>query len=97
MHNFSLLKLDIALDKLAHILEDFWLGKLLLDVFAEIRLAQLGDDVGIILGGEDIVEGEDIGDVLEFLQNFDFRVQEGAVDFILQHLEVDDLHCHIFV
>lgn len=72
MHDFPLLKLNIALDKLVHILEDFGLGKLLLDVFAEVGLAQLGDDIGVILGGEDIVEGEDVGDVLEFLQNFDF-------------------------
>ncbi len=72
MNDFSLLELSVALDELVHILKDFRLRELLFDVFAEIGFAQLGDDVGVILGGEDIMQGEYVGDVLKFLQNLDF-------------------------
>jgi hypothetical protein len=72
MNDFSLLKLSIALDELVHILKDFRLSELLFDMLAEIRFAQFSDDVSVILGGEDIMQGEYVGDVLKFLQNLDF-------------------------
>lgn len=58
MDDIFLGEVEVPLDHLAHIRTGLVLGKPLLDHFAEIRVAELGDDVGIILGGEDIMEHE---------------------------------------
>lgn len=31
---------------------------------------------------------------LELLQHLDLAVQQDPVDVVLEHLEIDDLHCH---
>jgi hypothetical protein len=57
-------------------------------------VTELCDEVGVVLGGEDLEEVEDVGDVPEFLEDVDFGVEEGAVDFVFELAEVDDLDCN---
>lgn len=79
---------------LLHVPTGLVLREPLLDDLAEIVIAELGDDIGIILGGEDIVEGEYMRHALEFLEHLNLTIEEDPVDVVLEHLEIDDLDCH---
>ena len=85
-----LLELEVALDDLLHEGDNLSFLEGLFDGFAEIGVAEFGDEVGVVFGGEDVVEGEDVGQVLELLEDVDFGVEEGAVDLVFELLEVDD-------
>ena len=94
MYDVVLGEVEVALEDLLHVLGGLLLGEPLLDDLAEIAIAEFSDDVGIILGGEDIVEGEDMVHGLELLEHLDLTVQEDPVNVVLEHFEIDDLDCH---
>lgn len=87
-------EVEVAKDDLLHVLAGLVLRESLLDDLAEIVVAELGDDIGVVLGGEDIVEGEYMGHALEFLEHLNLTIQEYPVDVVLEHLEIDDLDCN---
>ena len=91
MNDFVFVDEGISCYELFHEVACFWLIKFFLNSFAEVWVAELGDDVSIVLGRVDLVEGEDVGELLHFLEDFDFGGEEGTVDFWLEHFEVDDL------
>ena len=86
-----LLEFEVTLDDLLHEGDDLRFLEVLFDGFAEIGVAEFSDEVGVVFGGEDIVEGEDEGQVFEFFEDIDFGVEKGAVDLVFELLEVDDL------
>ena len=86
-----LLEFEVALDDLLHEGDDLCFFEMFFDGFAEIGMAKFSDEVGVVFGGEDVMKGEDVGQVSQFFENVDFRVEEGAVDLIFELLEVDDL------
>lgn len=45
---------------------------MLFDAFGQVGAAELGDDVGVVFGGEDVMDIKDAGDVPEFLEDIDF-------------------------
>jgi hypothetical protein len=53
-----------------------------LNLFGEVGVAELSDDVGVVFGGEDVVEGEDVGYVLQLLKDLYLRVKQRAVDLV---------------
>ena len=64
---------------------------LFLDESVEVSLvAELGYDVGVVLGLVDVVELHDVGTVDDF-ESFDFLLEEVAVDGVAEHFHVDDL------
>lgn len=95
MYDILPCEIEIASNDLPHTRGGLLLGEPLLYLFAKIRITQLRDDIGVILGGEDIVEGEDVRLCFELLEHLDFAVEEDAIDFVLEHLEVDHLDGHI--
>lgn len=60
------------------------------DGLVEVRLAQLGNDVGVILGGIDLVQGQDMRQGFEFLEYLNFAFEEDFIDFVLEQAEVDN-------
>jgi hypothetical protein len=68
----SLLEVEVALDKLFHEGDGFGFSEMLFDAFGQVGAAELGDDVGVVFGGEDVMDIKDAGDVPEFLEDIDF-------------------------
>ena len=62
----------ISIEELLHIGACLGFGEFFLDFLAKIAVAELGDDVGVVLGGVDFVQGENIGVLLHVLEDFDF-------------------------
>ena len=60
----------------------------------QVALAELGDDVGVVLGSEDLVKSEDVGQSFEFSENLHFAFEQDAVDIILEGAQIDDLDGH---
>ena len=56
MDNAPALKLQVAFDDLLHESKGLLFGGRLLDAFAEVSVAEFSDEVGIVLGGVDIME-----------------------------------------
>lgn len=67
MYDISLLKLMISVHKLRHVGINFRFCQFPLDVLAEIRVTQFCHDVGIVFGGIDLVEMQDVGERLKLL------------------------------
>lgn len=65
----------------------------LLGLLVEVGVAELGDDVGVVLGGVDLMQVEDVGSALQLLQDLDFGLEQSSVDFVFEHLQVDYLDC----
>lgn len=97
MNDALLGKVVVSLHDLLHITTGLVLRESLLDHFAEIGVAKFSDDVGIVLGGEDIMEGEYVREVFKFFQDLNFAIQKYPVDLVLEHLEVDDLDRHVLI
>lgn len=72
----------------------FGFGEILFDAFGEVRIAEFGDYIGVIFGGEDVMDIEDAGDVPEFFQDIDLGIEESSIDLVFEHFEVDDLNGH---
>jgi hypothetical protein len=87
----------VALDDLRHEDQTVLLRQSLLDLATEVGVAQLGDDVGVVLGGVDLVQGEDVGHVLHRLEYLYFGREQRFINLVLEHLQVDHLHRHRLV
>lgn len=69
-------------------LMQFFLG---LDVLAKIAsIAVVGDDVGLILVGVDLLDIEQVWAILDHVQNLNFCLEKVFVDFALHGFHVDD-------
>lgn len=94
MDNFVAVDERISCDELFHESTGFHFRDFFLDYFAEVAIAQLGDDVSIVLRSVDLVQSQDIGKFLHFLEDLNLRGEKGSVDFGFEHFEIDDLDCH---
>jgi hypothetical protein len=63
MNDVFVLELIISCNNLLHKLNGLALRKRLLDTLAEVGMAKLSDQVGVIFGRVDVMEGEDVGKV----------------------------------
>lgn len=69
----------------------------LLEEVLEVALvAELGDDVAIIGGAEDVVALEDVG-VAEFLERLDLALEHLLLGLALDGADVDDLDGYFFL
>lgn len=92
--------LGVAGDDLAQVLDGFPFGHASLggDELGEITpFAVFGDDVGVILGGVDVVHFDNVPGVLERLQHFDFGGEQTFMYFALEHAHVDHLDGNSFI
>ena len=62
-------KVQIPRKHLFHVSSCLLFRQTFLQTLAEIRFAELGDDVSIVLGGVDLVEVEDVRQISEFFQD----------------------------
>lgn len=84
----------ITVDDLREYADGLALGHLLmfLDEAGQVSaVAELGDDAGVGLEGDDFVELDDVLEVVEDLEDVDFVAEEGLVDLALDVLHVDEL------
>ncbi len=83
----------VSVDDLAHQLKGLIFRKcfFIRDEFGQIALvAQLCDDVGIVFGGVNIVNLDDIFGVLEGFEDFHFGDEKVLMDFSLDVFHIDD-------
>lgn len=97
MDEALLVDLLVTEEELVHVVVDFRLGEGLLDFAAEVAFTKFRDDVGVVFGGVDFVEGEDMGHILHGFEDVDLRSEEGPVNFALEHLEIDDFDGDWFI
>ena len=83
-------EVEVAGEDLLHEVDGLGLGESLFEGFVEVGVAEFGDDVGVVFGGVDFVEGEDVGQGFEFFEDLDFAFEEDFVDLVFEHAEVDD-------
>ena len=83
-------EVEVACEDLLHEVRGLGLGESFFQGFVEIGVAEFGDDVGVIFGGVDFVEGEDVGQAFEFFEDLDFAFEEDFVDLVFEHAEIDD-------
>ena len=83
-------KVEVAGKDLLHEVDGLGLGESFFEGFVEIGVAKFCDDVGVIFGGVDFVEGEDVGKAFKFFEDLDFALEEDFVDLVFEHAEVDD-------
>lgn len=67
MNNILFGEIVVSLYDLLHISARLVLGESFFDNLAEIRVAKLSNDIGIVLGSEDIMECEDVLERFELL------------------------------
>ena len=63
MNDVFILELSISCNNLLHKLNSLTLRKRLLDTFAEVGMAKLSNQVGVVFCRVDVMEGEDVGKV----------------------------------
>ena len=97
MYDIFLCEVEVSPDDLVHVAAGFILAHLMFDEFVEIGVAEFGDDVGIVFGGEDLVDVEDVLLIFEFFEDGDFALEEDPVDLVLEHFHVDDLDGNFLV
>lgn len=90
MNDFLLVNLQVALDNLIHALEHLIFCKFVFDLFVEVARAEFCYDVSVVLCRVYFVQCEHVGNRFELLENFDFRLEESAIDFVLEHFHIDD-------
>jgi len=61
MHNVFALKLNVASKNLLHILEGLALSQRLFNALAHVSMTKLCHQICVVLGGEHIMEEEDVG------------------------------------
>jgi len=83
-------EVEVACEDLLDELEGFSFGEAFFEGFVEVGVAEFGDDVGVVFGGVDFVEGEDVGERFEFLEDLDLALEEDFIDLVFEHAEVDD-------
>ena len=72
----------VTYQNLLHVRDSLGLGQTFFEGFVEIRVAQLGYDVCVILGGVDLMQTKDVRQGLEFLQHLDLTLKQNLVYFI---------------
>ena len=77
-------KLKVADQDLLHEISRLVLAQTLLQGFIEVRVTQLGNDVGIIFGGVDLMKREDVGQHLELLEYLYLALQQYLIDLVFQ-------------
>lgn len=73
----------ISLQNLLHVGTGISLCEPFLNNFTKVWVAKLSDDVRIVLGGEDIMKGEDMRKMFELLENFNFAIEQYPIDLVL--------------
>lgn len=91
------LKLEVPSDDMGHEGMSLRMREATLDAGTEIGRAEFGDDVGVVAGGVDIAEMEDMGAVAQVLQDLYLRVEQLTIDVVFEHLEVDHLHRYMLL
>lgn len=97
MYDVFLCEVEVSPDDLVHIATGFILAHLMFDEFVEIGVTKLRDDVGIVFGGEDLVDVEDVLLIFEFFEDGNFALEEDPVDLVFEHFHVDDLDGDLLV
>ena len=90
-------KIQVSNDDLLHKPTSLLLTQSFLDKFAQIRVTKLSDDVCVIFGGKHFIEVEDMRKPFELFENDYLALEQCLIDFIFEHLEIDDFDCHIFL
>jgi hypothetical protein len=75
MYDIFLCKVDVSIDNLIHIPTGLILADFMFDKLVQICIAEFGDDVGIVFGGEDLMDVEDVLLIFQFLENSDFTLE----------------------
>jgi hypothetical protein len=75
MYDIFLCKVDVSIDNLIHIPTGLILADFMFDKLVQICIAEFGDDVGIVFGGEDLMDVEDVLLIFQFLENCDFTLE----------------------
>jgi hypothetical protein len=100
MDNAVLVDSAIAVDDLFEDAERLGFGDdfLVFEKFGEVAaLAKLSNDAGVIFGIEDFIELENVGDIFEQFEDFDFVGEEVFMDVTLDEAEVNHLNGHLFI
>lgn len=75
MYDIFLCKVDVSLDYLIHIPTSLILTHFMFVKFVQIGIAELGDDVGIVFGGENLMDVENVLLIFEFFEDSDFTLE----------------------
>ena len=97
MYDIFLCKVDVSIDNLIHIPTGLILADFMFDKLVQICIAEFGDDVGIVFGGEDLMDVEDVLLIFQFLENCDFTLEQYSVYFIFEHFHIDDFDGYFLV
>lgn len=84
----------VSADDLVHEVDGLALGQVffITDGLGEVpSIAQLGDDVGVVLCGVDVVDFDDVLGALQGFQHLNLRGEQVFMHLSFDHLHVDDL------
>ena len=93
MNNSEFIDSPVAIDDLFEDTNGFFFRNVFpcLNHFCQVAsIAELGDDTGMGLEGNDLVELDDVFYVGEQLEDFNFVAEEGLVNFSLDIFHVDE-------
>ena len=97
MYDIFLGKIDIPLDNLFHVSTGLGLSQFIFNQLIEICIAQLGNDVGVVLGRVDLMHIEYVLLVFELFKDGNFALEQDTVDFVFEHFHVDDFDGYFLV
>lgn len=94
MNYLLLVNLHISLYNLVHEVQNLFFPHFVLYSFVQIAATKLRDYVCVVFSGIDLMKSQDIRDFLELFEDLNLGFQKGPIDFVLEHLHINDFDCH---